>query len=82
MGILEKAAIKLAEKQVAMEDQLKEQRIRAKEWKEVNGPSIGKRMVREKDLGNGFCRKCGTPIRSGALFCHRCGEKVPENEEE
>lgn len=81
MGILEKAARKLAEKQVAMEDQLKEQRIRAKEWKEVNGPSIGKRTVPEKDLGNGFCRKCGTPIRSGALFCYRCGEKVPEEEE-
>ena len=24
-----------------------------------------------------YCRKCGAPLKDGAVFCARCGEPVP-----
>jgi hypothetical protein len=29
-----------------------------------------------EETGTGICRKCGTPLRDGAVFCTICGEKV------
>lgn len=85
MSFLDNIARKLAEKQVALEDQRAEREaqnaaIRQARIEEAaarrEAESVG--AVSEQHHGNGFCGHCGAPIREGALFCFKCGTRVPE----
>ncbi len=84
MSFLDNMARKIAEKQVEMED--RRARIRAEREAQRMQPPEAKTVVASQGdspepsvpAGNGFCGHCGAPIREGALFCYKCGTKVPQ----
>lgn len=92
MSFLDNMARKIAEKQVEMEERRAQVRAE-REAREAQETAIRQARVAEvvarqtaesvgnasePSQGNGFCGHCGAPIREGALFCYKCGTKVPQ----
>lgn len=86
MSFLDNMARKIAEKQVEMEDRRAQvraereaQRMQPPEAKPVAASPVDSPEP-SVSTGKGFCGHCGAPIREGALFCYKCGAKVPEQD--